>query len=83
MATYRHPVTGVELNEITIRRTKPSAGAERKTVLLLAAAGETEHIIAAMFGTNQGRIADILGEEKGKGVGKGKSRKPDDQPDLF
>lgn len=79
MATFKHPITGVELNVITVRKTKPRGADERKTVLLLDAAGEHEHIIAAMFGTNQGRIADILTEEKGKG----KSGKSAAQPDLF
>lgn len=79
MATYRHPVTGVELNVITIRKAKPRAGAERETVLLLDAAGEHEHIIAAMLGTNQGRIADILKEEKGRGD----AAPPTTQPTLL
>lgn len=81
MATFLHPVTGVKLNVIEIRKSKPRGKAERETVMLLLKAGETEHIVAAMFGTNQGRINDIIKEEEGKGGGKAK--KSSTQPALF
>lgn len=60
MATFRHPVTGVELNVVTVRRAHLTGEAELETVRLLRADGEPKHIIAAMFGINQGRISEAF-----------------------
>ncbi|WP_411839230.1 hypothetical protein [Paracoccus sp. ME4] len=59
MATFKHPRTGVELNEITIRRQHLDPD-EVTTVLLLSQAGEEQHIIAAMLGINPGRVNTIV-----------------------
>ena len=60
MATMRHPKTGVELNMITVRKTHLTEE-EEETARLLRAEGDDYHIIAAKFGINQGRIAELLG----------------------
>lgn len=72
MSTFRHPTTGVELNEINVRRPHLTED-EIETARLLRASGEAQQIIAAMLGTNQGRIAEALGE----------TNTDDRQPGLF
>lgn len=75
MPTYRHPVTNVELNSVRIRRTHLSP-IEEETARLLRAEGDDYHIIAAKFGINQGRIAELLGPEGDR------NRGPGTQPEL-
>ncbi len=60
MATFRYPVTGVILNQIPVRRSHLDE-AEVETVRLLRRDGHKMQDIAAMLGTNQGRVADALG----------------------
>lgn len=62
MPTFKHPKTGVEINTVTIRRQSLSP-AEQTTARELRAEGAGYHIIAAHFGINQGRIAELLGPE--------------------
>lgn len=75
MATFRHPKTGVELNQITVRRTQLLTETERETARLLLDGGEPLHIVAAMFGINQGRISEAFPGHK--------TVKDADQGDLF
>lgn len=60
MATYRDPETGVELNHIPKRRVRLDED-ERETARKLRARGYKIQDIAAMLGTNQGRVHDALG----------------------
>lgn len=64
MATFNHPVTGVSLNVITIKRTHLN-DSEAETTRLLHQEGHPQHIIAAMLGTNQGRVNEALGTAEG------------------
>jgi len=52
MTTFRHPATGVELNEIPITRTGALTEAERHTAQLLMAAGEPRWLAAARLGVH-------------------------------
>lgn len=60
MATFFHPETGVELNMVPVRRPHLD-DAEAHTARLLRMAGHKVQDIAAMLGTNQGRIHDAIG----------------------
>lgn len=60
MAVFRHPETGVLLNVIELHRARLSE-AEAETAKRLRADGHKVQDIAAMLGTNQGRIQDALG----------------------
>jgi hypothetical protein len=51
-----------ELNTISVRRTSLSFS-EAVLVWKLRATGEKQHVIAAMLGTNAGRVADVLTEK--------------------
>ena len=64
MATFVHPETGVSLNIIDIHRPALDDAAV-KTVHLLRAEGHDIHEIAAMLGTNPGRVAEALGPHGG------------------
>ena len=55
MSTFRHPVTGVLLNRIDIKR-KALSEAEAETAKLLRQEGHKLQDIAAMLGTNPGRV---------------------------
>lgn len=59
MATFRHPVTGVVLNQLDVHRKRLNA-AERETARQLRRQGHKIHDIAAMLGTNAGRIAPVV-----------------------
>ena len=61
MATLKHPETGVELNIITVKRPRNLTRREIETARLLRADGNKVQDIAAMLGTNQGRIQEALG----------------------
>jgi hypothetical protein len=61
MAMIRHPITGVEINEISVTRPRKLDDAEAETARLLRADGHKVQDIAAMLGTNQGRVQDVLG----------------------
>ncbi|SEI09974.1 hypothetical protein [Paracoccus alkenifer] len=60
MATFRHPVTGVLLNEISVVRPRKLSEMEAETARLLRQQGLKLQDITAMLGTNQGRVADVL-----------------------
>lgn len=60
MATFRHPENGVLLNVISVKRPRKLSELEAETVRLLRRDGHKLQDIAAMLGTNQGRVADIL-----------------------
>lgn len=49
MATYRHPVTGVLVNEIEVHN-GPISEKERETARLLLAEGHARWVVAAMLG---------------------------------
>lgn len=70
MAITTHPKTGVELNVIDRHRRRLDE-AEAETARLLRKAGHKVQDIAAMLGTNQGRVMDAI---KGNGA---------NQPSLF
>lgn len=59
MATYKHPITGVELNIIDIDRASLDE-VEAVTVHILNFEGHDQDAIASRFGTNQARISDVL-----------------------
>lgn len=60
--TELHPVTGVELNVIPVRR--PSLGPDDAvTIFLMVDEGYDKHIIAAMLGTNIARVYEVLNGE--------------------
>jgi hypothetical protein len=60
MATFQHPDNGVLLNVISVRRPRKLSELEAETVRLLRREGHKVQDIAAMLGTNQGRVADVL-----------------------
>lgn len=60
MPTCRHPVTGVELNSLAIHR-KRLDDDEVLTARLLRDEGHKVQDIAAMLGTNQGRVHGAIG----------------------
>lgn len=62
MATLRHPVTGVFLNRLDLHR-KSLDELEQVTARLLRRDGHKLQDIAAMLGTNQGRIAEALADD--------------------
>ncbi|WP_299145995.1 hypothetical protein [uncultured Tateyamaria sp.] len=59
MATYKHPITGVTLNEIIFRRENLDED-EAVTVHILAKQYEQQDMIAHQLGVNQGRVNDVL-----------------------
>ncbi len=61
MAMIKHPTTGVEINVLSITRPRKLDEAEAETARLLRAAGHKVQDIAAMLGTNQARVQDVLG----------------------
>ena len=75
MPTYRHKKTDVILNSVNVRRSHLSP-IEEETARLLRSEGDDYHIIAAKFGINQGRIAELLGPEREK------KAPGSDQPEL-
>lgn len=60
MSTFRHPVTGVVLNIIDVKR-KSLNEEEAETARLLRKEGHKVQDIAAMLGTNQGRLHPEIG----------------------
>lgn len=60
MATFIDPETGVELNEIIKRRARLDE-VEKRAARNLRSRGHKIQDIAAMLGTNQGRVHDALG----------------------
>lgn len=78
MATFRYPETGVTLNRIEVHRPNLD-DAEAETARLLRRDGHSLQDIAAMLGTNQGRVHEVLGST-------GRHGRSDDsgmQPPLF
>ena len=59
MATELHPLTGVELNIITLSR-KALNEEEAVTVHVLSKQYEDQDTIAHRLGTNQARVSEIL-----------------------
>lgn len=62
MAMIRHPITGVEINEISVTRPRNLDDAEAETARILRAEGHKVQDIAAMLGTNAGRVHEVLGK---------------------
>lgn len=62
MAMIRHPVTGVEINVLSVKRPRLLNEAEAETAKLLRADGHKVQDIAAMLGTNPGRIQAVIGK---------------------
>ncbi|MEJ6389885.1 hypothetical protein [Gymnodinialimonas ulvae] len=60
------PFGNFQLNEINVQR-KGLSYVEAVAVWLMHWSGEKQHLIAAKFGTNPGRIADVLTEKKHEG----------------
>ncbi|PTX37183.1 hypothetical protein IQ03_05285 [Gemmobacter caeni] len=67
MAMIRHPITGVEINEISITRPRNLTEDEARTARILRAEGHKVQDIAAMLGTNQGRVHAALGSAPAAG----------------
>lgn len=63
MPTYRHPETGVEINIVTVHRVRLDDD-EAHTARLLRKEGHKVQDIAAMLGTNQGRVQAALGRTR-------------------
>ncbi|RWR28819.1 hypothetical protein D2T31_11950 [Sinirhodobacter populi] len=61
MATFRHPVTGVEINALGVFRPRKLDDSEAETARLLRQEGHKVQDIAAMLGTNQGRVQTAIG----------------------
>lgn len=59
MATFRHPITGVELNNITLVR-KALSYRDAVTVHVLFRQGVSKTDIAHKLGTNPARVCDVL-----------------------
>lgn len=57
----QHYISSFELNQIETKRASLTFE-EAVAVWIMRGNGETQQIIAARFGTNQGRIAEILSE---------------------
>lgn len=60
MAAFRHPETGILLNRLDVVRQRLNE-AEQETARLLRRNGYKVQDIAAMLGTNQGRVQQALG----------------------
>ncbi|MTH79398.1 terminase gpP N-terminus-related DNA-binding protein [Paracoccus aestuariivivens] len=69
MATFRDPETGVLLNHITVQRSSLGEP-ERAVARSLYRRGYKQQHIAAMLGTNQGRVNEALdcGGARGNGI---------------
>jgi hypothetical protein len=61
--TPENYISSLDLNQIVTRRASLSFE-EAIAVWLLKWSGETQQIISAKFGTNQGRVADVLNEKE-------------------
>lgn len=59
MATFRHPITGVELNPIAIER-KALSFDEAVTAHLLRNRGTKYNHVAQLLGTNTHRVGEVL-----------------------
>ena len=70
MATYLDPETGVELNHIPKRRVRLDED-EQEAARKLRARGHKIQDIAAMLGTNQGRVHAALGLKTKRGAQQG------------
>lgn len=59
MATERHPITGVELNRIEVRR--PALDfQDAVTAIILRQRGEDYQVIAQKLGTNTARLGEVF-----------------------
>lgn len=63
MATIPHPLTGVELNELTVRRASLGSKAAL-TACILRLQGWKWQDIAAALGTNTHRLGEVFRGEK-------------------
>lgn len=61
MATFKHPKTGVIINRLGVTRPRKLDEDEAVTARLLREEGHKVQDIAAMLGTNQGRVQQALG----------------------
>ena len=59
MATTKHPLTGIELNKITRKRTSLN-GDEAVTAYVMRFQGEEFNVIAHKLGTNPARVGEVL-----------------------
>ena len=59
MSTYRHPITGVELNDIDVKNAALGPQ-EAVTVHILSQEGKDRTTIAHMLGTNPARIIEVV-----------------------
>lgn len=59
MTTFRHPITGVDLNVIT-RHREALNDAEVLTVHIMNLQGVAQHVIAHHLGVNPGRVNEAL-----------------------
>lgn len=59
MATYRHPITGVELNTIAVKR-KALDFEDAVTAHIMRARGVNFAEIAHQLGTNPARVGEVL-----------------------
>lgn len=59
MAISKHPLTGVELNDITVKR-KSLDEAEAVTAHLMRMNGESFTDIVQMLGTNANRVGEVF-----------------------
>ena len=59
MATTKHPITGVDLNLIAVRR-KALDFDEAVTAIILRQQGHHYHAIAHLLGTNPARVGEVF-----------------------
>ena len=59
MATIRHPITGIELNEITIRRKRLNID-EAVTAHIMRQQGATFTDVVQKLGTNANRVGEVF-----------------------
>lgn len=59
MATIKHPITGIELNPITIER-KSLTYEEAVTAFVLRKRGAKYNHVAQMLGTNTHRVGEVF-----------------------
>lgn len=64
MATEKHPITGVELNVISIHRAALN-DKEQLTAHILHLQNEDQHVIAHKLGINSGRVSETMKGNEG------------------
>lgn len=66
MATFTHPITGIEINPVFIER-KALSFDEAVTAHVMRMQGVKYNIIAQQLGTNTHRLGEVFREEKHAG----------------